>query len=44
MPARERERGELPSPIWSPFDRKVERGLFASWERRHPAGEMQGLH
>src|SRR5438034_9471499 len=29
MSARERERGELPSPIWSPFGRKAGRGLFA---------------
>jgi len=28
MPARERERGELPSPIWSLLDRKVEWGLY----------------
>src|SRR5260221_1576485 len=28
MPAREREHGELPSPIWSLLDRKVEQGLF----------------
>ena len=28
MPARERERGELPSPIWSLSDRKVGQGLF----------------
>jgi hypothetical protein len=28
MSAREREYGELPSPIWSLLDRKVEQGLF----------------
>src|SRR5438477_11783345 len=28
MSARERERGELPSPIWSPFGRKTGRGLY----------------
>ena len=27
MPARERERGELPSPIWPLLDRKVGQGL-----------------
>ena len=27
MPAREREIGELPSPIWSLLDRKVGQGL-----------------
>jgi hypothetical protein len=27
MPARERELGELPSPIWSLLDRKVGQGL-----------------
>jgi hypothetical protein len=29
MPARERELGELPSPIWSLLDRKVGQGLDA---------------
>src|SRR3954447_15606832 len=29
MPAREREPGELPSPIWSLLDRKVGQGLDA---------------
>ena len=29
MPAWERERGELPSPIWSLFDRKVGQGPYA---------------
>ena len=30
MPARERELGELPSPIWSLLDRKVGQGLDVS--------------
>ena len=32
MPARERELGELPSPIWSPFGRKAGRGLYVVGE------------
>ncbi|HWX20454.1 MAG TPA: hypothetical protein VN578_11190 [Candidatus Binatia bacterium] len=33
MPAWERERGELPSPIWPLLDRKVGRGLFVLGDR-----------
>ena len=34
MPARERECGELPSPIWSLLDRKVGQGLFVIFDQR----------
>jgi hypothetical protein len=39
MPAWERESGELPSPIWSLFDRKVGQGLYVWCETPPSAGE-----
>src|ERR1044071_5151656 len=38
MSAREREHGELPSPIWSLSSRKVGQGLFVFWRGRFHSG------
>ena len=42
MPARERERGALPPPIWSLLDRKIEQGLCVFW-RGEAQADSPGL-